>query len=376
VPSTRLQTAHALPPTAPNPASLLPSLTGLRWVTAVMIFGFHVITLRYFTDQAALAGMVVFIGGRSGVTMFFVLSGFVLAWGHDPRRSAGSFYVRRLARVYPLHLVGVVLALLVAAVIVPSIRTHGPAPLAANLLLVSSWNPDWWQAGNPVSWSLVCEAFFYLLFPVLFRLLSGRSGRTLALVVAACIAVALLAPGMAAAAPVPMDAESTPLLRLPEFAVGIVAAIALRQRRWTPPRLRVAVPLAAVGYVASVLALLPMSSGSPIQPGHAVELATYALLIASLAHVDARGGRTILAGPRWQVLGQVSFAFYLIHVLVLESVSSPWPGGHPFLPWHEATALMLCAFLLALALAWILHRYVEIPAQRLVMRLHRRVRVA
>ncbi|KDP90932.1 MULTISPECIES: acyltransferase family protein [Clavibacter] len=374
--SLRLPTALPLPQAAPGAAPLLPSLTGLRWVTAVTIFGFHILVVRYFADPAAMPWMGAFTGGRSGVTMFFVLSGFVLAWGHVAGRSTRSFYIRRLARVYPLHLVGIVLALVVAATLVPSIRTDGPVPLAANVLLVNPWSRDWWQAGNPVSWSLACEAFFYLLFPVLMRLLSGRSARTLGLVVVGCLAVALLAPGIGAASPLPMDGDSTPLLRLPEFVVGMAAAVLMREHRWAPPRLRAAVLLAVVGYAASILAMLPANDGSWIQPGHVVEVGAYALLIASLAHVDARGGRTFLAGPRWQVLGQVSFAFYLVHVLVIWSVSSPWPDGQPVLPWPEATALMLCAFLLALSLAWILHRYVEIPAQRLVLRLDRRVRVA
>ena len=43
----------------------------------------------------------------TGVTLFFILSGFVLAWGYKPQQTARSFWWHRIARIYPLHLVGV-----------------------------------------------------------------------------------------------------------------------------------------------------------------------------------------------------------------------------------------------------------------------------
>ncbi|MBF4621452.1 acyltransferase [Clavibacter sp. VKM Ac-2542] len=369
----RLESAPALPACTVVRAPDLPSLTGLRWVTAMMIFLYHVLVVSYFADPWSLPWMTVFFGGTAGVTVFFILSGFVLAWGSRPDQRVGSFYVRRLARVYPLHLVALALALVTAATFVPGIRTHGAAPLVANLLLVNAWDPGWWQAGNPVSWSLACEAFFYLLFPLLIRLLSGRTARTLVAVSAVALGVMLIAPAVAAASPVPMSASATPLLRLPEFVIGIAAALLLRQRQWQPPRPRVAVPLAVAGYLVG---LLPARPDAPLQATHTIGALAFAILIASLAAVDAGGGRTFLAGPGWQALGRASFAFYLVHVLVMASVSSPWPGGHPLLPWFSATALMVCAFCAALALALVLHHGIEIPAQRIVVRLDRGTRAA
>jgi peptidoglycan/LPS O-acetylase OafA/YrhL len=373
MPSPHLGSARALSAPAVDRAPDLPSLTGLRWVTAMMIFLYHVLVVSYFADPWSFPGMAVFFGGGAGVTVFFVLSGFVLAWGSRRDQPAGSFYVRRLARVYPLHLVALALALVTAATVVPGIRTPGAAPLVADLLLVGTWNPDWWQAGNPVSWSLACEAFFYLLFPLLIRLLSGRAAPALVVVSAVALAVMLVAPGIAAASPVPMSVSSTPLLRLPEFVIGITAALLLRQRQWQPPRPRITVPLAVLGYSVG---LLPGQPDDPLQLTHTIGALAFALLISSLAAVDAAGGRTFLAGPGWQALGRASFAFYLVHVLVMASVSSPWPGGHPLLPWPAATALMVCAFFAALALALVLHHGVEVPAQRIIMRLDRAARIA
>ena len=157
---------------------VLPSLTGLRWVAAFGVFAYHVRNLGYFDGNAQTALSAVVGSGDTGVSLFFMLSGFVLAWSDradddtaGPVRAALRFWARRAARIWPLHLVAVLAAIIVAATLLPGIRTTSPAALVANVLLVNAWHAPWWQAGNPVSWSLTCEAFFYLTFPFLIRLL-------------------------------------------------------------------------------------------------------------------------------------------------------------------------------------------------------------
>lgn len=361
------------PSTAATPGPLdhirtLPSLTGLRWATALLIFGHHLMAVNYFGGDAGVAWGVLFEAGKTGVTLFFILSGFVLAWGYKPQQTARSFWWHRVARVYPLHVVGVGLALLAAATLVPEIRTDGAAPLVANVFLVNGWVPDWWQAGNPASWSLVCEAFFYLSFPFLIRPLVRASNRALTIVVVASLVLVAFAPQIAALAPGVLSSASTPLLRLPEFVIGMTLALMMKRGEWMPLRLSLALPLAVVGYALSEA---PMVPGTDIHPGLAATVGFYALLVASLANADARGRSTFLARPLWQELGRLSFAFYLVHLLVIAAVSSGWPDGHPELPWRQAVPLALAAFAIALAIAWVLHRLVEVPAQRWLLRYDR-----
>lgn len=354
---------------APGPLDrvrTLPSLTGLRWATAMLIFGHHLMAVNYFGGTAGVAWGVLFEAGKTGVTLFFILSGFVLAWGYKPRQSARSFWWHRVARIYPLHLVGVALALVAALTLVPEIRTDGAAPLAANIFLVNGWVPDWWQAGNPASWSLVCEAFFYLSFPFLIRPLVRASNRALTTVVVASLVLVALAPQIAAFAPGVLSSASTPLLRLPEFVIGMTLALLMKRGEWMPPRLGLALPLAVAGYALSEAPMIP---GTDVHLGLAGTVGFFALLVASLADADARGRSTFLARPLWQELGRLSFAFYLVHLLVIASVSSAWPDGHPELPWRQAVPLALAAFAIALAIAWVMHKLVEVPAQRWLLRL-------
>lgn len=362
--------APSAPRVAKTPGPLdhvrtLPSLTGLRWATAMLIFGHHIMAVQYIAGSAGDVWSFVFEAGKTGVTLFFILSGFVLAWGYKPRQTAHSFWWHRVARIYPLHLVGVALALVAAMTLVPEIRTDGAAPLIANVFLVNGWVPDWWQAGNAASWSLVCEAFFYLSFPFLIRPLVRASNRALTIVVAASLVLVALAPQIAAFAPGVLSSASTPLLRLPEFVLGMTLALLMKRGEWMPLRLGLVLPLAVAGYALSEAPAIP---GTDIHPGLAATVGSFALLVASLANADARGRSTFLARPLWQELGRLSFAFYLVHLLVIASVSSAWPDGHPELPWRQAVPLALAAFALALAIAWGLHKLVEIPAQRWLLR--------
>ncbi|MDR3082791.1 MAG: acyltransferase, partial [Streptomyces sp.] len=152
----------------PEPASLplLPSLTGLRWVAALLVFGLHVRNFGYFSGFGDRIATWAFGAGASGVSFFFVLSGFVLTWSVRPNDRTLAFWRRRFARIFPVHLVTAVIALLMAYLLAHQAKPTATQTLA-NFLLVHSWWRPWWQTLNPVSWSLACEAFFYAAFPLL-----------------------------------------------------------------------------------------------------------------------------------------------------------------------------------------------------------------
>ena len=120
--------------------SRLPSLTGLRWAAALIVFGQHILE-QYYNSQLVAAKPVrsavwalLAHGGGLGVSFFFVLSGFVLAWSARPGERAGRFWWRRFSKVYPAALV----TTLAAVVIVGG---AGPLQLATHLTLTQSWLP-------------------------------------------------------------------------------------------------------------------------------------------------------------------------------------------------------------------------------------------
>lgn len=72
----------------------------------------------------------------------------------------------------------------------------------------------------------------------------------------------------------------------------------------------------------------------------------------------------MLRTPVFVKLGEISYAFYLVHLLVIASVASLWPDGHPRLSPTLALGLGAVAFVLAFGVAWALHEFVETPARR------------
>ena len=76
----------------------LPSLTGLRFWAALLVVSYHL-----HHRIGAVPGSWLVEYGRTGVTFFFVLSGFVLAWNYlDERTPVAVFAWRRFARIWPL----------------------------------------------------------------------------------------------------------------------------------------------------------------------------------------------------------------------------------------------------------------------------------
>ena len=174
---------------------MIRSFTGWRYIFAVAIFMHH-----YQIDGKS----VLQAGGAIGVTFFFILSGFLLAYGYKKRLmtreiSTSDFYKARAVKLYPLHI------LCFAAVFLLGIRNFVTADLpkaVLNLFLLQSWvpSPDYYMSYNAVSWFLSDELFFYLMFPFVLPVLLNGSGKKIA-VGAGIFAISY----SAAAALIPLD---------------------------------------------------------------------------------------------------------------------------------------------------------------------------
>lgn len=336
----------------------LPSLTGLRWVAAFVVFAFHVRNANLVEGPLHEVISRSFGAGAVGVSLFFILSGFVLTWAEKPDQPARVFWLRRVARIYPLHVVTVVLAIVLGHTIARgSMFVDDPVALLANLLLVNTWSVDWNQAGNLVSWTLGCEAFFYLLFPLLIPAVRRASVTTLRVALVALVVIVVVLPLVSGSFPIWFDYHTSPVTRLPEFLVGIVAARLTRVGSWRGPGIALSTALTIAGYALARVVDRPIDLAACTVVG-------FTCLIAALALRDVDGRRTPLAA-RWSVwLGEISFAFYLVHLLVIQVIGAMWPSGEPLLPAGPGALLVLAALGVSVLLAWLLHAAVERPAQR------------
>jgi peptidoglycan/LPS O-acetylase OafA/YrhL len=339
------------------------SLTGLRWWAAFAVFAFHMKNLAPLPVERMLEL------GNYGVAFFFILSGFVLAWSAAPGVGALTFYGRRFARIYPAYLAALLLAIPVFVTITddptrPWAHATGVGVLLLGVLLLQGWSrePAVLFSGNPVAWTLSVEAFFYATFPFAARAVFAVRARGALLVAAGTVAVLVAVRIATVTAPDSWIAQAPwPLLRLPEFILGMALAWAMRAG-WRPRTPRV-VLLAALASAALFWYVAPgIAAFDAVRPFVTeVIVVLFALLIAAYARSDAEGLRSMQRHPLMVGLGEVSYAFYLVHstvvygVLIVVGVRPPsWSNA----AWYAGVLL------LSLALAWALHRWVERPLER------------
>jgi len=336
----------------------------MRWAAALLVFLSHIKNFGYFGGTGAKLVDWAFGRGSIGVSFFFILSGFVLAWSVRDGERAVTFWRNRIARVYPLHLVTAAIAVVLAFTLVPKLRPSGVPEALANVFLVSSWRFEWWQALNPVSWTLTCEAFFYALFPLLYAGLRRLGPRALTAVAAGSVALVMVLAWVDVHHGLGAHLSTFPLFRLPEFVLGAATACLVRLGAWRGPNLDVAVALTVVGYFLT--RQVPWAYGVA-----ACTVIGFGMLIPAAAVADLKGLPSSWRRSFLVRLGEWSFAFYLIHVLVLW-VGQELFGARPHLSAGPALAAAAAAFLVSLTLAWLLHIGIEKPVRRVIVGRSRR----
>lgn len=310
-------------------------LTGIRFLAAVHVMIFHMAQGPISSLPMGLRDL--FGAGYVGVSMFFVLSGFILAYNYigesgELTVSRADFYIARTARIAPVYFFCMLFALPVffsdmvmlgKGVSTAVLYTIGAFGMSGTL--IQSWVPYPAFYLNSPGWSLSNEAFFYAVFPVAVLFMRGRS---LAVLIGAAVVtwvVAMTAPVlyiMATSASQSVINHQTegvviaalkydPLLRLPEFLMGAVTgALFVRMGPMSERRSTVV----TVSMLLVVGAVLAVSTQVPYIVIHNGVLAPfYALFIYALA-----GDRSIIASflssPKMLLLGEASFALYLFHL--------------------------------------------------------------
>jgi peptidoglycan/LPS O-acetylase OafA/YrhL len=349
-------------------ADRLPALTGLRFVAAGAVFVNHAGLESVFRSGVlnfVLAGVTASLA-EAAVAFFFMLSGFVLTWSARADDTPVLFWRRRAAKILPNHVVTWTAGLLLMLVASEPARWRHVLP---SLGLVHAWIPviPVIQGTNGPNWSLSCEALFYLSFPLLAPLLARIrperlwwwcGGLVLAIVAVPFVSLVLPPEPTLFGLPAPFwrvwFTVFLPPVRLLDFALGIVIARIVLAGRW--PRIRpwAAVLTGALAWAVSLVLPVPFGLIAPF-------VVPLVLLLGSYCRAD-----NALAGSTMVRLGELSFAFYLVHWLVLHYAHVALGGGQ----WSSpvAIAFLIGAFAVSLGLSWLLHHLVELPAMRRLSR--------
>ncbi|MES2391524.1 MAG: acyltransferase [Acidobacteriota bacterium] len=356
---------HRLPP--------LPALTSVRFFAAIYVIVFH-FELQSSLNSFPLLQQFI-LSGYTGVTLFFVLSGFILAYNYSSRSSAKNFWIARFARVYPVYFISLILALLLLAI---GHRIPHPMALATHSLLsfalIQSWIQNSGNMINPPSWTLSVEAFFYALFPILI-LFAHRIRMRWFLVLQIFYLLLLCLPWLLAAAhhPSPFaqgifdqyEGVFAPF-RLNTFFVGVWIGVQYRRSVEGRPgplsgsRHRRILTLALVAGAIGSLILLCLGPQQVAPPIRTTLLTyTFGWLLVGLAENRSR----FLNSHVMQMGGEISYGMYILHYpigLVLE---------HVLRPFHLSPVENLPLFLSILIFAaYLTFRWFEVPARLFLRR--------
>lgn len=376
----------------------LQALTGLRFFAALGVVGYHCYCAPCEPGLPSWLGRL-FGAGFTTVSLFFVLSGFILAYNYLDARggfrgTAPDFYRARFARLYPIYLVALLVDL---PLFLRSIHMASPPAGAGEVSLISAatltLTQGWLALGRPtwniVAWTLSVEAFFYAVFPWLGPWLGRRGSRALLAIAGGAWLLgtsimlapqaaaglesgggaALLVQGLRAFGQLPV--EAIPLARLPEFVIGVSLGVLFcrRPQGVGGERVRTAGFLLTCVALGGVIVLQPGPPSSLVQAAVLVPL--FSLLIVLLAGGVARQGLGL--GTRvWVLLGGASYALYMTHgslmnyALAINTRTLALP--------HNVVAVFVA--LGSVAFSVVLFRFVEEPARHWLRRAGRRPRAA
>lgn len=331
---------------------MIRSLTSLRFLFAIMIFMHH-----YKVNDSSL-----FPEGYLGVTFFFILSGFVLslnACRYNLQAERKEFILKRLSKLYPLHLLCLCIALFSGSVFICK-------QIILNVLLLQSWTPRACFSYNAVSWCLSDQIFFYICFPFLVYVLQKLTLRMQFCYVLIQIVLILIASLIVPPKYNHFIFYICPLVRLSDFILGIILCNIYRYvvDRQLIARTRFK---ANTCETISILILFLFIFIS----GYVPQFYRYglfywipmSLLIMTFAYFDKCGGwfSSLLSHHILVKLGSASFCFYMLHLLCFRlrsivTISEIW----------QIECFVLFVFVSILSL--LCHKYFERPIDKYLRR--------
>jgi len=307
-------------------------------------------------------------GGYLAVQSFFLLSGFVLARSYAStrwnRHTLARFVMARFARIYPAYLLSLVLiSWFVAEFLLNSGRSlHQKATILTDYAFVlQGWTGSLNVGWNTPAWSLSCEFFFYLCFPLAFLWMGRGSPMRVLPVLAACF----IAPLLLAREGVPQVWK--PIYHLSDFVAGIATAriygALIESRLRTKTARHLGFWLSVVPLVAGAAFIIwPHVLDGTVMTLNTVLRPLNVLLLIGLATGGGfivRALSTDLAG----YLGKASYSMYILHIPLLW-----WFSRYTSFRWGTAppawTGFLFIAAVIGVSIA--AFELVETPANQLL----------
>lgn len=324
---------------APDPPRILYNLQLLRAYAALSVAGFHFALVP--------AASVPWRFGSFGVDLFFVLSGYIIAY--SKARDARRFLIRRALRVLPAYWIVTSLGAMLVLLAMP----FGDALAWYGRSLLFLTGPD----GRPpiifVGWTLVYELAFYLSYAVALRLAGSR---------APLFAMAALCSIAYGPQVVGLSSRTWPLLV--EFALGLLVYLLAGRSRWAPrsPAPALLLVIGGAALLHGFEGWIHGRDGAIADQVRSVALGLpAAAVVLGLVWLEQAG---VAIRSRFPIaLGAASYAIYLLHPLVFSFVLSV-----PAAALEVRLAIFAGLMGATIAVSLFFYRHVEFPLLRWLRR--------
>lgn len=340
----------------------LDGLTSLRFVAAALVVLTHCHGDVFRFVPVGLSGFLK--DGYESVSFFFMLSGFVLAYGYytptSPyfRGGNASFWKSRFARIYPIYLVSLLVAL---PMYVYSIKIGMVQPRDARValiavpLLMQSWfavsRPAISGAINLPAWSLSVEAFFYVTFPVVLR-------TTIA--IGPVLTTSLAYVGLICSDVFISHDYYFPPYHLFTFIMGVGCGVWFR--KVSPIKMRAAL------YCTGVL-LFGIFAFRELLPSYAMSRPVIIPLFGALIVTTAScaGTLKVLENRFLVMLGDSSYSLYILHLPIFLLFEAALKRIHPTA--GENVILTICYLPGIVGLSIVSYKLIEIPVRSKLLKM-------
>lgn len=338
------------------------SLQALRGIAALAVLVFHLraVEAKYIPGESLLGPVAAH--ADAGVDLFFVISGFVMAHVGRGRfagfPAASVFLMKRAWRVLPLYWLFTTLTVVLMMAFPAVVNSSYPdQSIIRSYLLI----PHTQLPVLAVGWTLIHEAYFYIVFAVAMAIIAERA-----------LTVCLIGwVGVIAYAHIDGYQEVTPLRQLLispltfEFIVGVLAGLHWRR---LPRKLAFAMMIA--GIALYLTAAVGFADPSISAPDPWIRMATFGtasvLLVLGWVMRESSGERS--APSLLIALGNSSYSLYLSHVFVISAVGRVWASVVPGQSWVHHSLFVIVATASACIAGHLIHRWIELPLLNLAHR--------
>lgn len=355
-----------------RPSGEIISLNSARFFASFYVLIFHI---HYFSGLRVNVYIHnIIASGYLAVDFFFVLSGFIIAYNYfeifnEDFKSYKMFIVKRLARIYPVHLITTLFALVLLLII----KAFGEEfyqdstnfrDLIYKIFLIDAWIGSDQLTYNQPSWSISAEFFVYCLFPG-FLYVTIFLGKIRSLLISCSLFLFAFYLFFMNGTILTLYDSYTTLPRVSlEFFIGVSLFHFYKQYSYQGNKL-------TASLVIATLMLLSLALGSKF---NFLFILCSTALIYCLAEMNRSYEPQYLGGKLIYYLGKASYSLYMIHycviILIMHLIYEIFAG----LSWDENTSIyirlatMCMTGICSFVGAYFLYEFIETPSRRWIIR--------